>query len=190
MKTREQWQAIKAKAERKLKELDTKPVDGFYFWNGDPLYLGFYNGKRFDFGINTHGDWFKANISDISHINDTFKLATPEEVTQRLTKFVNGRGYVKGVKIRAVYGSMEFTLNHAPLTFSSDSNIYEICLGNWVIWSSIKGWAKIIEAPKYKVEVTRVEKSGTITIEIQHSKEADPNDLAKEIEIFLNSKPC
>lgn len=186
METREQIKSEIKKLKRKLKEFDEKPVDGWYVIpNFDyKNWMAYFVDGIMVLLLNKGELRVISETIKFTECNPLKRLATPEEVTKRLTEFVNGRGYVEGVNVKWCnnWEVVRFEFNANPIWG------HVIYYGGLVIWSSIKGWAKIIEEPNYKVEVTRVEKSGTITIEIQHSKEADSKDLAKEIETFLNEK--
>jgi len=207
MKTLEQKRdELRAELEAVEKQIkDQKPMDGWYK-DENGFWMAYLKDGKYTFGINSNGIWTNNFLGDYEPSYD--RLATPEEVKQRLTDFVNKEGYKKGVKVKSLYRDVDRELEGVV---DFDENFiydhYYIALGSTTVWNSKDGWAKIITEPKFKVkaghdnsEINSLQswshKSGAkfnITVK---SKSMDLSDydnfdlyeLAKEIETFLNNK--
>lgn len=175
---------------KQIKELNSKPVDGWYTSPYNDKWMAYFvNGIMILYidGINI----YKANeIIPIYECSPNIRLATFEESNKRLTEFVNGLGYVKGVKIISLLFNEETDINNNNLLFGIKlSGIYSIELGGRYVWKSDKGFAKIISKPKFKVELLRREEDVFSFIKITHGTDVDSDELVKQIETDLNSKP-
>ena len=201
------WLAKKAKAEKKIKELD-KPVDGFYFNDNWDYWMTYSKDGVYQFGIISKGVWC-SDIKDceVDEKHDT--LATESEVTTRLTEFVKSLGYKEGVEVELGTLKRKSKLKgEVRFSYSEKLDRYAICFGSDILWrSNKKGWAKIVEKLKCKVEnkvemprVTKISSwaSGVgsqfyLTVEVSNVTYEDHknnNDLAKRLETFLNSEQC
>ena len=150
MKTKEQIEAKIAKLQLQLEKLN-KPVDGWRVYKEDSTWMFYLKDGKYLFGINSVGNWITDFGLDYEPTEDS--LATDEEVKQRLTKLVNGMGYKEGVTVMSliINGEVQIKSNDFKFGITSDG-IYYIQLDGFFIWTSEKGWAKIVEKPKFEVE--------------------------------------
>lgn len=200
MKTREELEARIAKREIKTAKLkqQLKPVDGWYIntsLSNEGVFF-YMDCGVVKFGIEGNGRW-RIDYPSFYYTSGCDILATPSEVTERLTKFVNGLGYKEGVTVRGVfYNDNAKVLTNKSLNFSpiDDRRAYVITLGGWAIWDSEYGWAKIVgQKPKYKVtpkefgikddDIYKL----NLDVSIGTLNYIDGSSLAKLIEDYLNS---
>lgn len=197
VKTREKLEAKIVKRKNKTaelqKELDKqKCVDGFYFSNSNGGWMMYSANGKFKFGLNGAGCWLNV-VDEENRLNNDFSihlLANPKEVTERLTKFVNGLGYNLGVKIQYFLGRDTLYLNNYTLSFersTSKTGEFIIRFGGAVIWTSYRGWAKIIQESKYRVESIS-ESSVQILKGNSQISHSEWTELANKIEGFLNGE--
>jgi hypothetical protein len=178
-----------------------KPVDGWRISADDSYWMCYLKDGKYVFGINSVGDWITWGEFE----PDEDRLATDDEVKQRLTRLVNGMGYKEGVTVKNLVFSDEFLIKSNDLKFDiSDVGFYFIQLGGFSIWHSDKGWAKIVEKPKFEVEKgckNHIQESWSkengaefyFTIKNKSMIHSDyicfsTTDLAKKIETILNSE--
>lgn len=193
-KTKEELEAKKANHEAKIVKINKKikglkPVDGFYLDKDCPRWMFYKINGMFEFGLNSADRWSEPEPF-ITQFAEREYLATPKEVTKRLTKFVNSRGYKKGVRIDSYGNDSTRLITSDEVVFkdksSNDTKFSMISLGVNIIWRSDKGWAKIVEEkPKYTVERW---KSNKVIIYKDNIPMCDSelDDINKRIETFLN----
>ena len=179
------------------------PVDGWYVDDevGCEKWMFYKKNGLFIFGLGTDGSWKDYSSKGFKTIRCLLeRLATPEESTERLTKFVNGLGYKEGVEVKEVRGDLSYEMSSAPLEFFIKEYNGEkdgcILLGAVMIWSSQRGWAKIVEQkPKYTVTPTQLGfEDNEVLCDYTILKDGKMLDLseweeiAKRLETFLNQE--
>lgn len=192
----------KDKAEKELKELEL-PVDGWYIIpNNDYKNWMAYFVEGLMVILLNRGEFTQINKKDcikLSGCNPLARIATQEESTEQLTKFFNRKGYIKGVEIITPRHKEEGVLNGFNVKLTQDLNEYLIWLGGYVIWSSEKGWAKIINnskpltKSKFKVMskgfgFNSVGEKYHQTIRIESKIDFNGGKIIKELEVLLNKE--
>jgi len=193
MKTKLEQKRYELRAELGVVEKqinNEKPVDGFRIFEVDSPWMAYLKDGKYMFGIGFLGTW--VNEFNMSFNPNTDILSTPEEVNKRLTEFVNGLGYKEEVTIKGIYGDSEFTIDSTPLTlrFMPHKEKYQIGLGGWFIWSSVRGWAKIVEKPNYTVDLNPCifenETRQSFDIKVECDRDINPDLVVEVIKAFLN----